>query len=59
MRDRCAQNANTAVQLIHGHKLAGAMRDANVTRAKDDGLSAKRNHAGRFGAERNGAWSFS
>ena len=59
MRDSGAKNANTASQFINRHKLAGAMSDANVTRAENDGFGSKCNHAGRFRAECNGAWSFS
>jgi hypothetical protein len=45
------QNLDAFVELIDGNELTGAMRDANVAWAKDDGVRTQSDHAGGFGAK--------
>jgi len=49
--DRLAQDADTLVELIDGHKLAGTMGDADVSGTEDDRLGAQGNHAGSLSTE--------
>src|SRR5437868_1459003 len=53
--DRILQNAGAAIELIDGNKLSGAMRDADVTGAKDDRVRAECNHARRFSSKGDGS----
>src|SRR5260370_11651184 len=49
--DCLAEDIEAFVKLIGGNELTPAMRDADVARAKDDGVGAERDHARSLGAE--------
>lgn len=58
MLDGLSKNLHTAFKLGHRHKFAGAMGNSDIAGTKDHGFRAESNHAGRLGAEGDGAGWF-